>query len=665
MDILKSPVNRAVAQAVANSAAQNATIGEAFGIRNGTPTRFWEPGTPQGPELWTLANFSVGGGWNSSTLSPSLTANGTTNNFNRTRLSGLFPSTNRDYAYRLSFDWAITVPSGWAGISVLLTDSGGNTIHPGTAQQYLITNAAAKKSGKIVFEFQPQADFPVFEVRLESQNNAASGTVSISNVSLRSISHVQRPSMISQPQFPSTGTDVALWQWHYDAPSRSYKAVRHELATTSTTGPWAPVGIFGSATDNPFLSATPDPNFIRTGTTVSGTDLLPNTTAQPVKMIRDTNNDQIMGVATPGGPYNGYDLYGNIHGGELARPGATATLKVDRGDGAGFVTYTIAKQLETCRRVQVFLPTQYQRKDNNQAFADVDRLVTIFPDGMHRVDRTTTFTSNQTYNTFFEWMTTHSTSLPVYARLGSGLSVLNETDFFDKLSSPVPSPSTATTGGTLAAATYSYRVTTMSDLGESTGSTAVTQATTGSTSTVTLTWSAVTNAAGYRVYGRTSGVERLLATVGPAATSWTDDGSAIAVPVSPPVTNQARRSGAVSTTPAPEVSGIATWGAIYEPTTGWCYGNIYDADTVLARAEVDNVRSRVYLSKNYMNVWWKNAQPGGADIYAGTKAIPAGTVWSATHWNFVYRPASLADWHYEVAVRAANLYALKALYPTT
>ncbi|WP_158220960.1 hypothetical protein [Kineosporia sp. R_H_3] len=80
--------------------------------------------------------------------------------------------------------------------------------------------------------------------------------------------------------------------------------------------------------------------------------------------------------------------------------------------------------------------------------------------------------------------------------------------------------------------------------------------------------------------------------------------------------------------------------------------------TVLARAEVDNVRSRVYQSMNCMNLWWKNAQAGGADIYAGTKAITAGTVWTATHWNFVYRPASLADWHYEVAVRAANLYAL-------
>lgn len=95
--------------------------------------------------------------------------------------------------------------------------------------------------------------------------------------------------------------------------------------------------------------------------------------------------------------------------------------------------------------------------------------------------------------------------------------------------------STATTGGTLAAGTYSYRVSALDGAGgETLASTATTQATTGSTSTVTVNWNAVTGATGYKVYGRTAGAELLIATVG-ATTTYTDTGSvtpAGALPVS-------------------------------------------------------------------------------------------------------------------------------------
>lgn len=85
--------------------------------------------------------------------------------------------------------------------------------------------------------------------------------------------------------------------------------------------------------------------------------------------------------------------------------------------------------------------------------------------------------------------------------------------------------STATTGGTLAAATYAYRVSALDGRGgETLASTETTQVTTGSTSTVTVNWGAVTGATGYRVYGRTSGGQQLLATVG-AVTTYTDTGA--------------------------------------------------------------------------------------------------------------------------------------------
>lgn len=86
--------------------------------------------------------------------------------------------------------------------------------------------------------------------------------------------------------------------------------------------------------------------------------------------------------------------------------------------------------------------------------------------------------------------------------------------------------STATTGGTLAAATYAYRVSALDGRGgETLASTETTQATTGTTSTVTVNWGAVTGATGYRIYGRTSGGQQLLATVG-AVTTYTDTGAA-------------------------------------------------------------------------------------------------------------------------------------------
>lgn len=84
--------------------------------------------------------------------------------------------------------------------------------------------------------------------------------------------------------------------------------------------------------------------------------------------------------------------------------------------------------------------------------------------------------------------------------------------------------STATTGGTLAAGTYYYRVSAINSMGETLASTETSIATTGSTSTVTVNWGAVSGATGYKVYGRSTGAELLMATVG-NVTTWTDDGS--------------------------------------------------------------------------------------------------------------------------------------------
>ena len=84
--------------------------------------------------------------------------------------------------------------------------------------------------------------------------------------------------------------------------------------------------------------------------------------------------------------------------------------------------------------------------------------------------------------------------------------------------------STATTGGTLAAATYFYRVTATGATGETLASTETSQVTTGTTSTVTVNWGSVAGATGYNVYGRTTGAELKIATLGNVLT-FVDTGS--------------------------------------------------------------------------------------------------------------------------------------------
>lgn len=89
----------------------------------------------------------------------------------------------------------------------------------------------------------------------------------------------------------------------------------------------------------------------------------------------------------------------------------------------------------------------------------------------------------------------------------------------EDLIEPVQSAlSTATTGGTITAGTYRYVVTALNANGETLASNEQTIVTTGSTSTVTVTWVAVTGATGYKLYktaaGGGTGTELLYKTVG-------------------------------------------------------------------------------------------------------------------------------------------------------
>lgn len=93
--------------------------------------------------------------------------------------------------------------------------------------------------------------------------------------------------------------------------------------------------------------------------------------------------------------------------------------------------------------------------------------------------------------------------------------------------SPVlAAPVGSTTGGTLAAATYYYKVTALNSNGETLGSNEQSVTTTGSTSSVVLTWGAVANATGYNVYrGTAAGAESVYYAPGNVLT-YTDTNAA-------------------------------------------------------------------------------------------------------------------------------------------
>lgn len=89
-----------------------------------------------------------------------------------------------------------------------------------------------------------------------------------------------------------------------------------------------------------------------------------------------------------------------------------------------------------------------------------------------------------------------------------------------------PTLTTSTTGGSLAAGSYNYRVTALNAYGQTLASpeAASNIATTGTTSTVTISWGAVPGASSYKVYGRTPGGELYIAAV-TSGTTYTDTGA--------------------------------------------------------------------------------------------------------------------------------------------
>lgn len=170
-------------------------------------------------------------------------------------------------------------------------------------------------------------------------------------------------------------------------------------------------------------------------------------------------------------------------------------------------------------------------------------------------------------------------------------------------------PTTSTTGGSLAAATYYYVVTAFNRTGEALKSNEVTRVTTGSTSTVSLSWSAVSGAMGYRVYRSTStGTENFL--VETTATTFTDTGSITqpASPWGPPILDQTNVDAAIVCDGwgrEPNLGHHTQGNVIRENTFEIFYG--YHHGLILR----NNARKNVVTDNGY----WDAILPGGGGKY--------------------------------------------------
>lgn len=146
---------------------------------------------------------------------------------------------------------------------------------------------------------------------------------------------------------------------------------------------------------------------------------------------------------------------------------------------------------------------------------------------------------------------------------GNGI-VVTEADLTYATVIPAPGSPAAVgsaTGGTLAAATYYYKIVALVNGGTGVASTEVSYVATGSTSSVALTWAAVAGATGYQVWrGTATGVENVYYTVGNVL-AFTDTGALTS------------GSGTVPTATAITIGGVSVAGATEAAPVSLAEGN--------------------------------------------------------------------------------------------
>jgi hypothetical protein len=183
------------------------------------------------------------------------------------------------------------------------------------------------------------------------------------------------------------------------------------------------------------------------------------------------------------------------------------------GDGAG--AYTNSEQPNKGSSKSVYLGNSTKAKDDG----DTNEVV-IGSGATGNGSNSVTLGNKDTTKTVLRGNVGIGTTNPQQA-----LTLASGDNFATELAAPsTPTLSTSTSGGSLAANTYYYAVTASDGSGETVASPEASIATSGSASTVTVSWSAVPGASSYTVYrGTSSGAEGTSYTT--TSTSFTDTGA--------------------------------------------------------------------------------------------------------------------------------------------
>ena len=218
------------------------------------------------------------------------------------------------------------------------------------------------------------------------------------------------------------------------------------------------------------------------------------------------------------------------------------------------------------------------------------------------------------------------------------------------LATPVNATFTATTG-TLNNGTYYYRVSALDAAGETLASTETSLTVSGGAASngVVVNWGAVTGAISYKVYGRSTGAELLMATVTAPTVTWTDNGSVTPSGALPALGTSGNIS-TVSGVTARDVTTSAASGAaaitmvsgsrFYIAGTGgpYCYGaasaslicNYYVAAPYFSPNSTTAIQSSYVVGIKAENASTDSSRIGASGIYSTTGTDASGTPGAAT-----------------------------------
>ncbi len=383
----------------------------------------WLP-PPIGPELWQPTNpLYFAGSANNNTVSPSITADGTSRS---SYTNCLLPTvSNADFCFRVKFDIDSVPDDGWFWVGLQMASGAGESPVAGSNQQLMMAYNAPW-TGRFEMDFKANAAWALsaggsttLSLYLLTAANATGGTLAVSNMSVRQIAAAQRPISFA---YPGDGTLPSIYVPLYDVTARSWRMAQTQF---ETAGADYLTDVTALSTDG-FSDTTgpPDPDFLRA--TVTSGHPMGSSLGSPVisGSLRVNNNDQIIEVLKADGTW---ELRGNTHGGETLI--AAAALEGQDSDGAWASwdgTGGILRQW--ARRFRYTFDTQIARSaPDGDVFATTSHVCMFFADGMMRCDRTTTFTKDTHVRVLLDWMSSHSNTR-LLGRIGSAAQLLDQID---------------------------------------------------------------------------------------------------------------------------------------------------------------------------------------------------------------------------------------------